>query len=91
MQYSFVLRKIVAISGFLFVVNNEIMFKPRHVQSFRPQTFRPEDAFEVAKRPAEVFVSDDIGVFPVAPHLFFHFVQSPLNLFWRIGRPGLES
>ena len=37
--YSFGLGKIFAISGFLFIVKNEIILEPRHVQSFRLQAF----------------------------------------------------
>jgi hypothetical protein len=69
---------IFTVCRFLFLVKNEIILKPRHVQPFRLQSFRPKDTFKVAKGSGEVFVSDDIGVFPVAPHLFFHFVQ-PLD------------
>jgi hypothetical protein len=66
---------------FLIIIENEIVLEPGHVQSFRLQTFRSENAFEITERLIEVLVSDDVGVFPVAPHLFLHFVKSPLNLF----------
>ena len=59
MRYSFGLGKIFAISCFLVIVKNEIILEPCHVQSFRLQAFRPEDAFEIAKGLAEVLVSDD--------------------------------
>src|SRR6185436_1522649 len=80
-RYSFGLGKILAIFRFLVIVENEIVLEPGHVQSFRLQAFRSEDTFEITKRLAEVMVSDDVGVLPVAPHLLSHFVQSPLNLF----------
>jgi hypothetical protein len=78
------LGEIFSISGFGFVFQYKVPLKPSHVQTLGFQPFGKKHAFEFVQRLGKLFVSNDIGIFTIAPDLFLHLLKPPQNLLGRI-------